>query len=171
MPMPLAARARFHRSATSAPRRNLAQHGRQSAGGQRQTHLAFGPTQVGEVKRDKSTKSRLDICEKEIRPVERVPVSRRDGRAQRLTRAAITCKGPVCAPAQLLAEPIAVSAQCTPHDSQRGRLPLAREKAAFCQGRISGNVTEADKPKFRSYGRPFSTAIAVPWNIVLLNPP
>jgi hypothetical protein len=29
--------------------------------------------------------------------------------------------------AQLLAEPIAVSAQCTPHDSKRGRLPVARE--------------------------------------------
>jgi hypothetical protein len=88
MPMPLAARARFHRSAsTSAPPGIW--HGRQSAGGQRQTHLAFGPTQVGEVKRDKSTKSRLDICEKEIRPVEGMPALRRDGRAQGLACAAV----------------------------------------------------------------------------------
>ena len=85
------------------------------------------PHGENEVKRDKSTKSRLDICEKETRPVEGMPALRRDGRAQGLACAAVTCKGPAGAPAQLLAEPIAVSAQCTPHDSQRGRLPLARE--------------------------------------------
>ena len=70
-------------------------------------------------------------------------------------------------PAQLLAEPIAVSAQCTPHDSKKGEAAVGSrvpesfrcdhlgEKASFCQGRISGNVTEAYKPKFRSYGPPF----------------
>src|ERR1700730_17472774 len=76
---------------------------------------------------DKSTKSRLDICEKEIRPVEGMPVSRRDGSAQGLTRAAITCRGLAGGPPQLRAETRAESAQCPLHDAKRGRLLLARE--------------------------------------------
>src|SRR5438270_380553 len=49
-------------------------------------------------------------------PADQTETDARDRREQGLTGAAVTCKGPASAPAQLAAEPIAVSAQCTPHE-------------------------------------------------------
>jgi hypothetical protein len=85
--------------------------------------LVFLPAQAREIERDKSAETGLHVGQEEIRPVERVPASRRDGYGEGVPNAAVMFEQGASGPTHSLAKPM-------PPIPQRGRDYAENEGAA-----------------------------------------